>query len=52
MPTGLPDGRTIPGLEATREPAQLYMGLSLSVPTSDKMMNFPVPLLPLVPPPQ
>jgi hypothetical protein len=47
-----PDGRTIPGLEAAENRPSSYVGLSLSVPTNDKMMNFPVPLLPLVQPPQ
>jgi hypothetical protein len=41
-----PDGRTIPGLDATAERSSSYMGLSLSVPTSDKSM----PLMPLLPP--
>ena len=41
-----PDGRTIPGLQATENRSSSYLGLSLSVPTSDKAMNFPVPLVP------
>jgi hypothetical protein len=46
-----PDGRTIPGLEATESRSNSYMGLSLSVPTSDKAMNFPLPLVPQLNPP-
>lgn len=38
-----PDGRTIPGLEANANRSQSYLGLSLSVPSSDKNMNIPVP---------
>jgi len=41
-----PDGRTIPGLEASADRPNSYVGLSLSVPTSDKTLNFPVPLTP------
>jgi hypothetical protein len=41
-----PDGRTIPGLQSTENRASSYLGLSLSVPTSDKTMSFPVPLVP------
>jgi len=47
-----PDGRTIPGLEAAENRPSSYVGLSVSMPTSDKMMNLPVPLVPLIPPPQ
>ena len=38
-----PDGRTIPGLEASEYKSNSYMGLSLSVPTSDKPTNL-IPL--------
>ena len=41
-----PDGRIIPGLETTVGKSNTYVGLSLSVPTSDKSLPFPLPLEP------
>jgi hypothetical protein len=38
-----PDGRTIPGLEANANRPQSYLGLSLSVPSTDKTMSIPAP---------
>jgi hypothetical protein len=46
-PYKTPDGRTIPGLEATESRSNSYVGLSLSVPTNNNSMNIPVPLEPL-----
>jgi hypothetical protein len=40
----LPDGRPIPSLDRSSRQTPTYVGLSLSVPTSDKALNFPVPL--------
>ena len=40
----LPDGRSIPSLDRSSRQTPSYVGLSLSVPTSDKTLNFPVPL--------
>lgn len=42
-PNQTPDGATIRGQEATAARSSSYVGMSLSVPTSDKAMNFPVP---------
>jgi hypothetical protein len=39
----LPDGQRIPGLDSTSRQNPSYVGLSLSVPTSDKALNIPVP---------
>jgi hypothetical protein len=41
----LPDGRPIPSLDRSSRQTPTYVGLSLSVPTSDKALNFPVPLV-------
>ena len=41
----LPDGRPIPSLDRSSRQTPSYVGLSLSVPTSDKALNFPVPLV-------
>jgi hypothetical protein len=46
-PYKTPDGRTIPGLEATDNRSNSYVGLSLSVPTNNNAMNIPMPLEPL-----
>ena len=46
-PYKTPDGRTIPGLEASEHRSNSYVGLSLSVPTSNNALNIPVPLEPL-----
>jgi len=40
----LPDGRPIPSLDRSSRQTPTYVGLSLSVPTSDKTLNCPVPL--------
>jgi hypothetical protein len=42
-PNKTPDGATIRGQDATAARSSTYVGMSLSVPTSDKAMNFPVP---------
>jgi hypothetical protein len=42
-PNRLPDGRPIPSLESNAQRNSSYVGLSLSVPTSDKAMNIPLP---------
>jgi len=42
----LPDGRPLPSLDRSSRQTPTYVGLSLSVPTSDKMLNFPVPFAP------
>jgi hypothetical protein len=42
-PYKTPDGRTIPGLEASDNRSNSYVGLSLSVPTNNNAMNIPVP---------
>jgi len=42
-PNQTPDGATIRGQDATAARSSSYVGMSLSVPTSDKTMNFPVP---------
>jgi hypothetical protein len=42
-PNQTPDGATIRGQEATAARSSTYVGMSLSVPTTDKAMNFPVP---------
>lgn len=39
----LPDGRTVPSLETSSRQSPSYVGLSLSVPTSDKSLHIPVP---------
>ena len=39
----LPDGRPIPSLDRSSRQTPTYVGLSLSVPTNDKALNFPVP---------
>jgi hypothetical protein len=44
-PYELPEGRRIPGLEATAHKEPSYLGLSLSLPSNDKL--FPVPSPPL-----
>lgn len=41
----LPDGRPVPGVYSTSRQTPSYVGLSLSVPTSDKALNIPVPLV-------
>jgi hypothetical protein len=41
-PYELPEGRRIPGLEATTHNPPSYLGFSLSVPTSDKSFAAPV----------
>jgi hypothetical protein len=45
-PNRLPDGRAIPSLESNAQRSSSYVGLSLSVPTSDKAMNIPLPFAP------
>src|SRR5260221_1804981 len=42
-PKQTPDGATIRGQDATAARSSSYVGMSLSVPTSDKAMSFPVP---------
>ena len=42
-PNQTPDGATIRGQEATAARSSTYVGMSLSVPTTDKAMNFPLP---------
>jgi len=42
-PNQTPDGATIRGQDATAARSSSYVGMSLSVPTSDKAMNFPLP---------
>jgi hypothetical protein len=42
-PNQTPDGAIIRGQEATAARSSTYVGMSLSVPTTDKAMNFPVP---------
>jgi hypothetical protein len=42
-PYETPDGRRIPGLDATTHNPPSYLGLSLSVPSSDKQFSFPLP---------
>ena len=42
-PNQAPDGATIRGQDATAARSSSYVGMSLSVPTSDKAMNFPLP---------
>ena len=42
-PNQTPDGATIRGQEATAARSSTYVGMSLSVPTADKTMNFPLP---------
>jgi hypothetical protein len=42
-PYKTPDGRTIPGLEASDNRSNSYVGLSLSVPTNNNAMNIPLP---------
>jgi len=42
-PNQTPDGATIRGQDATAARSSSYVGMSLSVPTSDKTMNFPMP---------
>jgi hypothetical protein len=42
-PNRLPDGRPIPSLESNAQRSSSYVGMSLSVPTSDKAMNIPLP---------
>jgi hypothetical protein len=42
-PNQTPDGATIRGQEATAARSSTYVGMSLSVPTTDKTMNFPLP---------
>src|SRR5437762_4282000 len=42
-PNQTPDGATIRGQDATAARSSSYVGMSLSVATSDKAMNFPVP---------
>ena len=39
----LPDGQTIPSLDTSSRRTPSYVGLSLTVPTSDKSLNIPVP---------
>ena len=45
-PYKTPDGRTIPGLEASENRSNSYVGLSLSVPTNNNALSIPVPLQP------
>jgi hypothetical protein len=42
-PNKTPDGATIRGQEATAARSSTYVGMSLSVPTTDKAMNFLAP---------
>lgn len=42
-----PDGRTIPGFEATENRPSSYVGLSLSMPTNNDALSIPVPSAPL-----
>jgi len=42
-PNQTPDGATIRGQDATAARSSSYVGMSLSVPTSDKTMSFPMP---------
>jgi hypothetical protein len=42
-PNKTPDGATVRGQEATAARSSTYVGMSLSVPTTDKAMNFPLP---------
>jgi hypothetical protein len=42
-PNQTPDGATIRGQDATAARSSSYVGMSLSVPTSGKTMNFPMP---------
>jgi hypothetical protein len=42
-PNQTPDGATIRGQDATAARSSSYVGMSLSVPTDNKVMNFPVP---------
>jgi hypothetical protein len=42
-PLHTPDGRIIPGLDGNAGRSSSYLGLSLSVPTTDKAMGIPVP---------
>jgi hypothetical protein len=42
-PNQTPDGATIRGQDATAARSSSYMGMSLSVPTSDKAMNLQLP---------
>ena len=42
-PNQMPDGTTIRGQEATVARSSSYVGMSLSVPTIDKAMNFSLP---------
>jgi len=42
-PNKTPDGATIRGQETTAARSSTYVGMSLSVPTTDKTMNFPLP---------
>jgi len=42
-PNQTPDGATIRGQETTAARSSTYVGMSLSVPTTDKTMNFPLP---------
>jgi hypothetical protein len=42
-PNQTPDGATIRGQETTAARSSTYLGMSLSVPTGDKAMNFPIP---------
>jgi hypothetical protein len=42
-PNQTPDGATIRGQDATAARSSSYVGMSLSVPTTDKAMNFPMP---------
>jgi hypothetical protein len=42
-PNQTPDGATIRGQEATAARSSSYLGMSLSVPTDNKAMSFPLP---------
>jgi hypothetical protein len=42
-PLHTPDGRIIPGLDGNAGRSSSYLGLSLSVPSTDKAMGIPVP---------
>jgi hypothetical protein len=42
-----PDGRTIPGFEATENRPSSYVGFSLSMPTNNDALSIPVPAGPL-----
>ena len=42
-----PDGRTIPGFEATENRPSSYVGLSVSMPTNNDALSIPVPMGPL-----